>query len=127
MSSTIYDRIGGKDAVAAAVDALYARILCDHGLAPYFARTDMRRLKAHMRAFFAAALGGPAVYGGRDMAAAHRGLDITDAAFDAVVGHLVAVLEHLAVPAGEIASIGAALAPLREQIVQAPQERAAAA
>ena len=52
-----------------------------------------------MRAFVASALGGPAVYAGRDMAAAHRGLHITDAAFDAVVGHLVGALDSLGVPA----------------------------
>ncbi len=117
--STIYDRIGGKDAVAATVDALYARILADPLLAPWFAGTDMRRQTAHMRAFVAAALGGPAIYAGRDMAAAHRGLGITDAAFDAVVGHLVAALGGLGVPDGVVGEIGAALAPLREQVVQA--------
>ena len=116
--STIYDRIGGKDAVAATVDALYARILADPLLAPWFAGTDMRRQTAHMRAFVAAALGGPAIYAGRDMAAAHRGLGITDAAFDAVVGHLVAALGGLGVPGEVIGEIGAALAPLREQVVQ---------
>jgi hemoglobin len=116
--STIYDRIGGKDAVAATVDALYARILADPLLAPWFAGTDMRRQQAHMRAFVAAALGGPAIYAGRDMAAAHRGLGITDAAFDAVVGHLVAALGGLGVPDEVVGEIGAALAPLREQVVQ---------
>ena len=124
MPSTIYDRIGGKAAVAATVDALYARILGDPLLAPYFARTEMSRQKAHMRAFVAGALGGPAIYAGRDMAAAHRGLHITDAAFDAVVGHLVGALDSLGVPQHEIAAIGAALAPLRDEVVQ---PRAAAA
>ena len=117
MKTTIYDRIGGKAAVAATVDGLYDRILADPLLAPYFERTEMRRQKAHMRAFVATALGGPGIYAGRDMAAAHRGLSITDAAFDAVVGHLVATLEELSVPAAEVAAIGAALAPLREQVV----------
>jgi hemoglobin len=123
-SSTIYDRVGGKAAVAAVVDGLYARILADPLLAPYFARTDMRRQKAHMRAFVATALGGPGIYAGRDMAAAHRGLHVTDAAFDAVVGHLVGAIEELSVAPEEIAAIGAALAPLRAQVVQ---PRAAAA
>ncbi|WP_433088127.1 hypothetical protein ACQP1P_19590 [Dactylosporangium sp. CA-052675] len=46
---------------------------------------DITRLQSHQRAFFAAALGWPAIYAGRDMPAAHAGLNITDAAFDAVV------------------------------------------
>jgi hemoglobin len=119
MPSTIYDGIGGKAAVAATVDALYDRILGDPLLAPYFRGVAMPRQKAHMRAFVAAALGGPAVYAGRDMAQAHRHLHITDAAFDAVVGHLVAALRSLRVPEEDITEIGAALAPLRCQVVQA--------
>ena len=35
---SIYDDIGGSEAVTVAVDDLYERILSDHELAPYFAR-----------------------------------------------------------------------------------------
>ena len=51
------------------------------------------------------------------MAAAHADRGITDEAFDRVVGHVVAVLESLDVPAAWIAEVAAAVAPLREQIV----------
>ena len=117
--TSVYDRIGGSAAVALAVDGLYDRILSDPVLAGWFAGTDMRKLKRHMRAFMAAALGGPSVYAGRDMAAAHAGMKITDVAFDHVVGHLVATLTSLGVGADVIAEIGGALAPLRSQIVGA--------
>ncbi len=70
-----------------------------------------------MRAFLALALGGPVVYSGRDMAAAHAHLSITDDTFDRVVDHVVATLASLGVPGETIAQIGAAVAPLREQIV----------
>ncbi len=114
---SIYDSIGGRDAVAAAVDGLYARLLADDQLAPYFSHSDMRRQKAHMRAFLAIALGGPEIYRGRDMTAAHAHLTITDETFDRVVDHVVATLAALGVPGETIAEIGAAVAPLREQIV----------
>jgi hemoglobin len=117
--STIYESIGGKPAVSATVDALYDRVLADPTLAPYFTRTDMARQKAHMRAFVAAALGGPEVYTGRDMAAAHRGLHVSEEAFDAVVAHLVDALHSLDVPERSVGEIGAALAPLRPDVVQA--------
>ena len=74
--ASIYDEIGGNEAVTAAVDVFYGHVLGDPVLAPWFRATDMRRQKAHMRAFMAAALGGPQIYGGRDMAAAHAGLGI---------------------------------------------------
>jgi hemoglobin len=117
--TSVYDRIGGSAAVAAAVDGLYDRILGDPVLAWWFANTDMRKQKRHMRAFMAAALGGPSVYAGRDMAAAHAGMKITDVAFDHVVGHLVDTLTELSVPTETIAEIGGALAPLRAQVVSA--------
>ena len=118
-ATTIYDAIGGKAAVAAAVDGLYERILGDPALSHWFERTDMRKQKAHMRAFVAVALGGPELYRGRDMGAAHAGMHITDDAFDRVVGHLVDTLVGLDVDGDTIDTIGAALAPLRDAIVTA--------
>ena len=115
---SIYDQIGGRDAVAAAVGIFYDKVLSDDVLAPYFTGTDMARQQAHMRAFLAAAIGGPAVYAGRDMGAAHRGLGVTDEAFDHVVEHLVATLTELSVPAELIAAIGEKLLPLRDVVVQ---------
>jgi hemoglobin len=79
-----------------------------------------------MRPFFAAAVGGPQLYRGRDMRAAHAGLGITDAHFDGTVEHLVAVLRDLGVDQGLIDEVGATLEPLRAVIVQAPQQRLAA-
>jgi hemoglobin len=60
------------------------------------------------------------IYAGRDMAAAHTHLSITDADFDAVVVHLVETLTGLGVPAETTGQIGGALAPLRADIVTAP-------
>ncbi|ROT31494.1 group 1 truncated hemoglobin [Micromonospora sp. HM5-17] len=114
---SIYDSIGGAPAVHAAVDDFYARVLGDPKLAPYFTNVDMQRLKAHQRSFIAAAIGGSEIYAGRDMAAAHADLKISDEHFDAVVGHLVATLSGLGVPEETIGQIGAALAPLRSEIV----------
>ena len=92
---------------------------------PYFASTDFTRQKRHLRAFLTAALGGPDLYKGRDMGAAHRGMGITSEAFDHVVGHLVTTLTELGVGPATIATIGGALAPLRAQIVEEPLSAAA--
>jgi hemoglobin len=117
--ASVYDEIGGGDAVTAAVDQFYVRVLGDPELAPYFEQTDMRKQKSHMRAFLAAALGGPQLYAGRDMRAAHAHAGVTSTAFDRVVVHLVATLEGLSVPVPIIEAIGGKLVPLREQIVAA--------
>jgi hemoglobin len=114
---SIYDEIGGREGVAVAVDTFYDHVMADDVLAPYFGETDMARQKRHLRAFLAAAVGGPARYEGRDMGAAHAGLAITDEAFDRVVGHLVTTLTELGVAPATIGAIGDALTPLRTRIV----------
>ena len=123
--ASIYDRIGGREAVAVAVDDFYERVRGDELLASYFARRDMARQKAHMRAFLATAIGGPAIYAGRDMGAAHAGLGVTSAAFDRVVKHLVATLNALGVRSSIVMAIVTKLAPLRDQIVAEPGRAAA--
>jgi hemoglobin len=122
--ASLYDEIGGSAAVAAAVDDLYVRILGDPVLSPYFARTDMIRQTRHMRAFIAGALGGPDVYAGRDMAAAHAHLRVTGEAFDRVAEHLVGTLKGLGVRPDHVQDIMGRIAPLRAQIV-APERVAA--
>ena len=124
--ASIFEQIGGKPAVSAAVDGLYERLLADSLLAPYFTGTDLERLKRHMRAFMAVALGGADLYAGRDMRSAHAGLDVTHDAFDRVVGHLVDTLVALGVPGELIQAIGDKLAPLRDEIVTMEEQRKAA-
>lgn len=114
---SIYDAIGGAPSVSAAVDKFYGKVLDDPQLEHFFDGVDMDRLKSHQRAFIAAAIGGPELYRGRDMAAAHANLGITDSDFNAVVGHLVSTLEELGVPDDIIGDIGGTLVPLQSQIV----------
>jgi hemoglobin len=110
---------------AIAVDEFYARALADELLAPFFDGVDLDRQKRHLRAFLAAAIGGPDVYAGRDLRSAHAHLAITDAAFDRVVEHLVATLGALSVPEPLVAAIAGKLAPLRGQVVTAGLREAA--
>jgi hemoglobin len=121
---TIYDEIGGADAVSAAVDDFYRRVLNDAAINGYFDDTDLKRLKSHQRSFISAAIGGPAPYLGRNMRDAHAHLRVTPEHFDRVVGHLVDTLTDLDVPAPAIDAIGAKLAPLKDDIAPGSSERA---
>jgi hemoglobin len=115
--TSIFDAIGGTPAIEAATDVLYDRLLADPLLARHFIGVDLRRLKSHMRAFLASALGGAALYRGRDMGPAHAHLGITGADWDATVNHLVATLASLAVPDDLIGEVGSRVLPLRDLIV----------
>src|SRR5512139_3947309 len=115
----IYAAIGGSEAVTAAVDIFYKKVVDDPSLAGYFTGIDMKKLIGHQRAFLTAALGGPEIYAGRDLGAAHAKFKLSDADFDAVGGHLVGTLQELGVPAELIKQIGEKVEGLRPVIVTA--------
>ncbi|MGE3957253.1 MAG: methyl-accepting chemotaxis protein [Vicinamibacterales bacterium] len=116
-TETLFERIGGVPAIKAAVDGLYERILADAELAPFFAGVNLRWLKAQQNAFFIQAMGGPAVYKGKDMKTAHARLPIERRHFDRVAGHLVDALTALSVPASLIDEVIALAAGTAGDIV----------
>jgi len=123
---TIYQAIGGDSALAGVVDDLYVRILGDPELRGFFAGANMSRLKGRQVEFFGAALGGPQPWRGASMRDVHRGRGIGQEHFDLVAGHLVAALSDAGVPAGTVAQIVAAIAPLAGEIVsRQPSEQLA--
>ncbi|MDO8795182.1 MAG: methyl-accepting chemotaxis protein [Vicinamibacterales bacterium] len=115
--ATLFERIGGIPAIKATVDLFYEKVLADPELKPFFAGTNLAWLKGRQSAFFAQALGGPALYKGKDMKRAHEKLSIAREHFDLVAGHLVASLTELKVPALLVDEVIAAVAPLAGQIV----------
>jgi len=123
--TTHYDRIGGEGAVRAAVDRFYERVLADPELNGFFKGVSMSRLKSHQFAFLSQALGGPKQYSGASMRDAHQRLAIEQQHFDGVAVHLVETLRELGVSEEIIATVGGALTPLSDQIVNTPARKAA--
>jgi hemoglobin len=117
ITPTLFQRLGGAVSIDAAVDAFYDRVLADQVLAPFFAAVEVRRLRAHQKAFLAMALGGPDRYEGRRLAHAHQHLAINDRHVDLVAGHLAAVLTDLGVSAELIAEVVAAVDGLRDTVL----------
>ena len=114
---TIYDTIGGLDAVSAVVEDFYDRVLADPELAPFFVGTNMGRLKEKQTEFISAALGGPIKYTGQSMKDAHRGRGIHQEHFNLVAGHLADALSAAGVPDDLVGQIIEVVKPLSEQIV----------
>lgn len=114
---TLYDAIGGRGALKAAVDRFFERLLADPELAPFFpGRVD----DVHRRfvvTLLGEALGGPERYRGPDLATAHAGLRISDAHFDMTAGHLDGTLAELGVPRHLTDQIIAIVASLRPAVV----------
>lgn len=117
---TLYEQIGGKPAVEAAVDQFYVRVLADPTLSHFFTGVNLGRLKSHQFAFLSQALGGPKQYTGASMQEAHARLAIQQSHFTRVAEHLVATLRDLGVSEAIIAQVAAAVTPLSAEVVNTP-------
>jgi len=99
--TTLYQRLGGKDAIDAAVDIFYGKVLSDDRIKHFFDSIDMDKQRGKQKAFLAFAFGGPVKYTGKDMRDGHAHLlekGLNDSHFDAVGENLAATLKELNVP-----------------------------
>ena len=117
---SIYEQLGQENGIRTAVDDFYERVTADPELKGYFDGVDMAQLRSHQALLLIQVTGGPARYEGRDLAAAHRGLEITSADYERVVAHLAATLTSLGVEPAVIGDVAAALDGYRADIVSAP-------
>jgi hemoglobin len=115
----VYQAIGGRAAVTAAVDGFYERLFADPVLSGFFPGGVAPRHRAYLITILGEALGGPERYRGPDLAKAHGGLGITDADFDRTAGHLAATLDSLGVPGHLVDHIVGIVAGLRPAVVTA--------
>jgi hemoglobin len=113
----LYDSLGGAAGLEALVDRLYARVLADPLLSPWFESIDLPKLKGHQHAFLAVALGGPHAYAGRSLGHAHAAIDLTHEAFDAMLGHLAGTLAEFGADEHAVEAVLTKLAPLERDIV----------
>lgn len=114
---SIYELIGGRAALKAAVDGFFWRLLADPVLAPFFPGGVGAVHRRYVVTLLGEALGGPERYHGPDLASAHGGLGISDAHFDRTAAHLHATLTGLGVPGHLSDRIVGIVAGLRPAVV----------
>jgi hemoglobin len=114
---SLYQRLGGYDAIAAAVDGIIQRV--EHKFDGF--STDSRmRVRQNIVDFICKATGGPCVYSGRDIKTAHAGIGITKAEWDAFVVAFGETMKELNVPEAEQNELAAMMLPLEKDIVEKP-------
>ena len=120
--ASLYERLGGVEAITAVVDSLVARCAADDRINRKFERSDIPRLKKMLTDQVCEASGGPCTYTGRDMRQTHDGMRVTAGEFDALVEDLVAILDEFEVPKPEQNELLGLLAPMRGDIVEVESE-----
>ena len=116
-AASLYEAIGGRPAVVAAVDVFYGRLVADPVLGPLFPGGVGARHRAYVVTALGEAMGGPERYRGPDLTGAHRGLGISGAQFDRAAAHLGATLDELGVARHLADRIVAIVAGLRQAVV----------
>ena len=101
---TLYERLGGYDAIAAVADNLLPRLENDAQLGRFWAnRGDdgIAREKQLLIDYLCTSAGGPMLYTGRDMQTSHRGMGITESDWQIFIDHIKATLADFQVPQKE--------------------------
>jgi hemoglobin len=123
---SLYDRLGGEPAIRAVVSDFVDRSAADpkvnftrKGTTKEWQATpeSVQRLKDRLTEFVAQGAGGPQRYTGQQMRAVHTGMNITDAEFNALAGHLKASLAKFNVPPKEQAELLAVIESTRKDVV----------
>jgi hemoglobin len=82
---SLYDRLGGQEAIHAVVDEFVANVAADERINRFFASTDIARLKRLLAEQICAGAGGPCTYSGRDMKSTHAAMGVDGSHFEALV------------------------------------------
>lgn len=119
--ATIFEQLGGQDAIDAVVDHFYNIMLKDDRVKHFFANTEMTRQRTYQKRFVALALGGPNLYDGKAMREGHQHLvekmGLNDSHFDATVENLGRAMRNLNVPENLTAEIIAIVETTRSDVL----------
>lgn len=118
---SLYDRLGGYDAVAAVANNLLPRLMDDEQLSRFWQNRGadgIDREKQLLIDFLAHSAGGPMYYTGRDMTITHRGMQISESDWTRFLGHLNDTLKHFDLPAAETDDVLAFIESTKSEIVE---------
>ena len=117
--TSLYARLGGKDAIKVVIDDFVANVAGDKRINQFFKDVNIDRLKGLLVDQVCQATGGPCTYTGRTMKETHASLHITEAHFNALVGDLAKALDKNKVKKTEKDELLSALGKMKGDIVTA--------
>ena len=121
---TLYERLGGYDAISAVVNDLLPRVQADPQLARFWqhrGEDGLKREKQLLIDFLCSCAGGPLYYTGRDMKTTHKGMKISERDWSAFLGHLNATLQAFQVPQAERDEVVAFVQTTKADMVEVGQ------
>ncbi len=119
---TLYERLGGYDAIAAVADALMVKIKSDDKLRRFYdhrGADGIAREQQLLVDFICSQAGGPMLYTGRDLRHSHVGMRLDEEDWQRAMAFLAATLKEFAVPDQERSDVMGFHESLKPQIVEA--------
>ena len=120
--NSLYQKLGGKAALEAVVDAFYVKVLADKRIKDIFADVNMDKQAKRQKAFLSAAFGGPVAWTGKDMRKAHADLKLTEEHFNAVAENLLKTLEDFKVKKELIDQVMAIAGSVKNDVLNKPKD-----
>ncbi|WP_308387720.1 group 1 truncated hemoglobin [Acidithiobacillus sp. AMEEHan] len=114
-----YADFGGKAGITALINTFVDNVANDPHINYYFAHTNIPALKYALVNQVCMAVGGPCKYTGPSMTDAHRGLQITTAAFNYLSQDMINAMDAHRIPISAQNYLLSILAPMEPQIVTA--------
>jgi hemoglobin len=118
MTASLYQRLGGAERIATLVDELVDRHAANPVVGVRFAGKDLPKLKRLATQFFCMGSGGPAAYEGRDMRAAHAGMNISEQELVAVIDDVVAAMQNQGFGVPEVNEVVGILYSLKGDVLR---------
>ena len=119
---SLYERLGGYDAISAVTNDLLDRMAQDPQLGRFWNHrsTDgVKRERQLIVDFLVASTGGPLYYAGRDMTLSHKGMRINESDWTIFLNHADATLKKFNVPKAEYDEVVAFIQSTKAEIVEA--------
>lgn len=114
---SLYEQLGGKESIRMVMDDFVVRLKADPRIGDQFAATNAERLASQLTDQVCEATGGPCKYVGLDMKAAHAGMTITKAHFNALVEVLQTSMNQYKVPFDVQLEVLSMLAPMHRDVI----------
>ena len=119
---SLYQKLGGKAAIDAVVDAFYVKVLADKRVKDFFADVSMDKQRRKQKEFLSFAFGGPLPWTGKDMRKAHEGMGLTEEHFNAIAENLVGTLKDFKVKQELIDQVVAIAVSTKDDVLGRPKK-----
>lgn len=116
-NSSLFEDLGGQQGIEQVADRFVRILIADERTEQAFADTDLDRFYEKVVEQFCELTGGPCVYSGDSMKDVHKGMNISEADFNAVVEILQKAMDQNSVSLSAQNRLLALLAPMRSDML----------